>query len=227
PVEGAGQDRRRRLPRRQLGHDDAASEASPTHLDGPRPGGGPAVGLGREGARDDRQGRPRAAREALVRAPDEGAADGDHPGSPRGRPRAVRQAEPRGGLDRAAGERGSAAMDIQLGTQRILALDEREGVEVLRQRAMDKRTQAFGSGLGSLLSRPKPDEIELVTSQRRLEPFWHVAGRATYVYERRRSYTVPASAPEVHEVEIQGATYPVAASGPGARSFTVDATEHC
>ncbi|HEY7132800.1 MAG TPA: hypothetical protein VH440_11140 [Candidatus Limnocylindrales bacterium] len=118
-------------------------------------------------------------------------------------------------------------MDIQLGTQRILALEEREGVDVLRQRAMDKRTQAFGSGLGSLLSRPKAEEIELVTSQRRLEPFWHVAGRATYVYERRRPYTVPASAPEVHEVTIQGATYPVAASGPGARSFTVDATEHC
>lgn len=118
-------------------------------------------------------------------------------------------------------------MDIQLGTQRILALEEREGVDVLRQRAMDKRTQAFGSGLGSLLSRPKAEEIELVTSQRRLEPFWHVAGRATYVYERRRPYTVPASAPEVHEVSIQGTTYPVADSGPGARSFTVDATEHC
>jgi len=118
-------------------------------------------------------------------------------------------------------------MEIELGTQRILALDEREGVDALRQRAMDKRTGAFASGLGSLLQRPKAEDIELVTTQRRLEPFWHVAGRARYVYERRRDYTVPASAPEVHEVTIHDTTYPVADAGRGARSFTVTALEHC
>jgi hypothetical protein len=118
-------------------------------------------------------------------------------------------------------------MDIQLGTQRILVLDEREGVEQLRQRAMDKRTQAFVSGLGSLLQRPKAEDIDLVTSQRRLEPFWHVAGTARYAYERRRDYAVVASAPEVHEVTIHDTTYPVAPSGPGARTFTVGALEHC
>jgi hypothetical protein len=118
-------------------------------------------------------------------------------------------------------------MDIQLGTQRILVLEDRESADVLRQRAMDKRSQAFASGIGSLLSRPKAEEIELVTSQRRLEAFWHVAGKATYVYERRRSYAVPASAPEVREVSVHGATYPIADSGPTARTFSLDAVEHC
>jgi hypothetical protein len=118
-------------------------------------------------------------------------------------------------------------MDIQLGTQRILVLDERESVEQLRQRAMDKRSQAFVSGLGSLLQRPKAEDIDLVTSQRRLEPFWHVAGSARYVYERRRDYAVVASGPEVREVTIHDTTYPVAASGPGARTFTIGALEHC
>ena len=56
---------------------------------------------------------------------------------------------------------------------------------------MDKRTQAFGSGIGSLLQRPKAEEIVLIATQRRLEPFWHVAGAAVYVYERSRDYTVP------------------------------------
>ncbi|HET9614373.1 MAG TPA: hypothetical protein VFP22_06150 [Candidatus Limnocylindrales bacterium] len=118
-------------------------------------------------------------------------------------------------------------MDIQLGTQRILVLEEREGLEPLRQRAMDKRTQAFVSGLGSLLQRPKAEDIDLVTTQRRLEPFWHVAGEAHYVYERRRDYSVPASAPEVREVTIHDTAYPVASSGRGAGSFTVSAVEHC
>src|SRR5689334_21719933 len=118
-------------------------------------------------------------------------------------------------------------MDIQLGTQRILVIDEREGLEQLRQRAMDKRSGAFGGGLGSLLQRPKAEDVDLVTTQRRLEPFWHVAGRARYVYDRRHDYAVVASAPEVHEITIHDTNYPVADSGRGARTFTLTAIEHC
>jgi ribosomal protein S18 acetylase RimI-like enzyme len=118
-------------------------------------------------------------------------------------------------------------MDIELGPQRIIALDEREGADSLRQRAMDKRSNAFTSGLGSLLQRPKGEDIELTASQRRLDPFWHVVGKATYVYERRREYAVPASGGEVGEVTIEGSTYAVADSGPGARTFRLDALEHC
>ena len=39
-------------------------------------------------------------------------------------------------------------MDIELGRQRIIVLDEREGADSLRQRAMDKRSNAFTRGLG-------------------------------------------------------------------------------
>jgi hypothetical protein len=118
-------------------------------------------------------------------------------------------------------------MDIQLGTERIFLLRERDGGDQLRQQAMDHRTQAFGSGLGSILQRPKADDVELVTSQRRLEPFWHVSGRAQYVYERSRDYTVVASAPEVREVTILGTTYPVTRPASGSGTFTVPAVEHC
>lgn len=133
---------------------------------------------------------------------------------------------PPGGRDRWLVDRGGR-MDIQLGTQRILVLDEREGVDSLRQRAMDKRTQAFGTGLGSLLQRAKADDVDLVASQRRLEPFWHVVGRAHYVYDRRREYPIAAAAPEVHEVTIQDTTYPVVESGRNARTFTLAVVEHC
>ena len=120
-------------------------------------------------------------------------------------------------------------MDIQLGTERIFVLRERDGADLIRQQAMDHRTQAFGSGLGSLLSRPKADDVELVASQRRLEPMWHVAGRATYVYERSRDYKVVASGSEVREVTILGTDHAVAGGGPGAGSgtFTLAAIEHC
>jgi hypothetical protein len=118
-------------------------------------------------------------------------------------------------------------MEIHLGSERIVVLQQREGAEALRQKAMDRRTQAFGSGLGSILQRPKSDDVVLLTSQRRIEPFWHVVGRAHYVYERSRDYTVPASAPEVREVTIDGTAYPVAEAGQAARTFKIATIEHC
>lgn len=117
-------------------------------------------------------------------------------------------------------------MDIQLADQHIFVLDERVSVDEIRQRAMDKRTGAFGGGIGGLLQRPKPDEIELVETQRRLEPFWHVGAHARYVYDRNRDYTVPASGPEVREVTVHGETRPVAAVG-GRGSFVLSTVEHC
>lgn len=117
-------------------------------------------------------------------------------------------------------------MDIALADQHIFVLDDRLTPDDVRQRAMDRRTAAFGSGLGNLLQRPKADDIELVNSQRQLEPFWHVGGHALYVYERAHDYTVPASGTEVREVTVQGHTYPVQSTA-GHGTFTVPTTEHC
>jgi hypothetical protein len=117
-------------------------------------------------------------------------------------------------------------MEIALADQHIFVLDDRLTSDDIQQRAMDRRISAFGSGLGNLLQRPKPDDIELINSQRRLEPFWHVGGRALYVYERARDYTVQASGAEVREVTVRGETYPVdAAAGRGA--FVLPTIEHC
>ncbi|MEO8632588.1 MAG: hypothetical protein ABI466_04460 [Chloroflexota bacterium] len=117
-------------------------------------------------------------------------------------------------------------MDIALADQHIFILDDRLTPDDARQRAMDKRAGAFGSGLGNLLQRPKADDIELVNSQRRLEPFWHVGGRALYVYERAREYTVPASGAEVREVRVRGEAYPVRAAA-GRSAFVLPTIEHC
>jgi hypothetical protein len=117
-------------------------------------------------------------------------------------------------------------VDIALADQHIFVLEDKLTPDDVRQRAMDRRTGAFGGGLGSLLQRPKADDIELVNSQRQLEPFWHLSGRALYVYERAREYTVPASGAEVREVTVQGVTYPVKATA-GRGAFNLSTTEHC
>jgi hypothetical protein len=113
-------------------------------------------------------------------------------------------------------------VEIELAEQHVYVLDERLTVDEIRQRAMDKRTAAFSSGIGGLLQRPKPEDIELVASQRRLEPFWHVACQARYVYDRSRNYAVPISGPEVREITIHGQDHAVSGG-----TFTLSAMEHC
>jgi len=118
-------------------------------------------------------------------------------------------------------------MDIQLADQRIFALNETLTLEQLRQRAMDKRSSAVSSGLGGLIQRPKSEEVVLVDSQKRFEPFWHVACTARYVYDRSRKYNVPTSGPEVKEVSLHGENYVVADLGKAGQVFTIMVVERC
>jgi hypothetical protein len=113
-------------------------------------------------------------------------------------------------------------MDIAFADQHAYLLEERLSVEEIRQRAMDRRAGAFGSGIGSILQRPKADDIELVASQRRLEPFWHVEAHARYVYDRSRTYTIAASAAEVRDVTVHGMEQPISGG-----SFSLPTIEHC
>jgi hypothetical protein len=113
-------------------------------------------------------------------------------------------------------------MEIQLADEHVYVLDDRLSPEEIRQRAMDRRTAAFGGGLGGLLQRPRPEDIELVASQRRLEPFWHVACEARYVYDRSRTYTVPASGSEVKGLTIYEREHESSGG-----TFTLPAVEHC
>jgi hypothetical protein len=117
-------------------------------------------------------------------------------------------------------------VDIELAPQRIFALTDQLSAEEVRVRAMDRRATAISSGIGGLLSRPKADDIALIASQRRVEPFWHVAGRARYVYDRTREYSVPPSGAEVKSVEFGGTSYDVVASKAG-RGFKIEVREHC
>ena len=118
-------------------------------------------------------------------------------------------------------------MDISLGESRIIALEPRHLYDDALRRAEEKKTGALGSGLGGILSRPKPEDVVLVATQRRVEPFWHVACTAHYKYDRTRTYTVPASGPDVRGVTVQAEDYKVVASGKNPASFVMPVLEHC
>ena len=118
-------------------------------------------------------------------------------------------------------------MDISLGEPRIYGLNPRLPADELRRKAEEKKTGALGSGLGGFLQRPKPEEVELLAVQQRMEPFWHVACTAHYVYDRSRMYTVPSSASDVRSVTFGGADFPVIQSGKNPPAFAFEVMEHC
>jgi hypothetical protein len=114
-------------------------------------------------------------------------------------------------------------MDIQLADQRIYVLSEKITIDQARQRAMDKRAGVFVSGLGAMiLQRPKAEDIELVGTQKRFEPFWHVACATRFVYDRTRKFNVPVSGSEVQSLTLHDTDYPVT-----NQAFTISALEHC
>lgn len=118
-------------------------------------------------------------------------------------------------------------MDISLGEPRIYGLDARIPFQELQRRADEKKTGALGTGLGGFIQRPKAEDVVLAVSQRRVEPFWHVACTAHYVYDRTRMYAVPASAGDVRSVTFLGADHQVIPSGKGTASFALEVLEHC
>jgi len=118
-------------------------------------------------------------------------------------------------------------VDISLGEPRIFNLEARIPLEDAERKAEDKKVGALGTGIGGLLQRPKAEDVKLLNTQRRVEPFWHVACTAHYVYDRRRQYTVPASASDVRRITFKEEDFEVHPSGKGPGTFVFEVLEHC
>ena len=93
-------------------------------------------------------------------------------------------------------------MQINLEEQQILELQATYSAEQVYGLALSKRVEAFGQ-VARLLQRPKPDDIEITTNQKRYEPFWFAAGDARYSYDRRHVYRVDVGR-EVRSVTLLG-----------------------
>jgi hypothetical protein len=114
-------------------------------------------------------------------------------------------------------------VEIDLGDERIVELRGTYSPQQVQDMAQQKRVDVFGQVV-KWIQRPKPEEIEVVSLQRRLEPFWYAAATARYVYDRRRTFSVPVS-PEVKSVSIYANALAVAGETNGA--FQLEGIEHC
>jgi hypothetical protein len=118
-------------------------------------------------------------------------------------------------------------MDIILASEHAYHFIPQVMLEVARDRTEQKKTSLVAGTVGALLSRPKPEEIQLIGVENRLEPFWHIVIAARTVYDRSRQYSVAVGSPDVARVTVLGQEVVVDPKARGGPAFTLAGTEHC
>ncbi len=115
-------------------------------------------------------------------------------------------------------------MDIRVADQRILLFADQISADDAKQLSWEKKTSAFDalSKMTSFLSRPKDDDFELLYSEHRYQPFWHVIAKARYVYDRTAQYQIAPNGSEVQSVTLEKTDY-VVTNG----HLHVSVMEHC
>jgi hypothetical protein len=122
-------------------------------------------------------------------------------------------------------------MDIYLATEQAYQLSPQFSLDVARDRVEQKKLSLVVGTVEALFetlfSKPKPEDIQLVTRESRLEPFWLVAASSRTVYDRAASYNVPVHGQDVQQVTVLGQPVALVSRERGASSFTLPAVEHC
>lgn len=118
-------------------------------------------------------------------------------------------------------------MEIFLAVERAFHLVPQISIEVAHDRLEQKKVSLVAGALGALITRPKPEDIQLVSFESRLEAYWLINVVVRTVYERRRAYTFPVGGAEVHHVTALGQDLPVTVTPKGEAQVTLPGVEHC
>lgn len=105
---------------------------------------------------------------------------------------------------------------------RMLIVTGEKAFEEMKELAWNKKTAAFG-GLKNLLSRPKPEDINITHSEKQYKPFWHAVCSTHFEYKRNCEFTVKISDPIVQKVTIFGEEKTMDPQ----RNITLSRVEHC
>jgi len=118
-------------------------------------------------------------------------------------------------------------MDIFLANERVFHLIPQITLEVAQDRLEHKKTTLVSGTVGALISRPKPEDIQLVSVESRLEAFWQINVFLRTAYERNCTYTIPVRGAEIKHVTVLGQDLPVTAGAKGSASFSLVGVEQC
>ena len=102
-------------------------------------------------------------------------------------------------------------MDLKIATERILIIKNQFTFAEAEEKAQTKRMDAFGTlnKFTGLFSRPLENDFEIVYKEHRYQPFWHIASKAKYVYDRNSHYQYDIKGGEVKTVTVEGKDYEI------------------
>lgn len=112
-------------------------------------------------------------------------------------------------------------MEISLAEEHAYYFIPQISLDTARERIEKKKSSLFGT----LISRPNPAEIQAISVESRLEPYWMVTATSRTTYDRQQVYTIPIKGDEVKEVTVLGQRMRL--SSKRNPSFTLNGTEHC
>ena len=118
-------------------------------------------------------------------------------------------------------------MDIYLATEHAYHYIPQFSLDVARDRVEQKKVNLVAGTLGTLFSRAKPEELQLVTAENRVEPFWLLEASSRTVYDRARTFTIVVSGAEVKSVSVMGQDLPTVPQPKGEPAFILTGVEHC
>jgi hypothetical protein len=116
-------------------------------------------------------------------------------------------------------------MEISLAEERAYYFVPQISVDIARDRIEKKKTTLVAGMFGTLISRPGAGDIQEISFENRLEPYWVLTATSHTEYDRQQVYTIPIKGEEVREVTVLGQKLTV--SSKGNPSLTLSGVEHC
>jgi hypothetical protein len=116
-------------------------------------------------------------------------------------------------------------MDISLAEEHAYYFVPQISQDIAHDRIEKKKTSLVAGMFGTLISRPNPTEIQVVSVESRLEPFWAISAKSRTEYDRQQVYNIPIKGDEVQEVTVLGQKLRL--NTKGNPSITLNGTEHC
>lgn len=116
-------------------------------------------------------------------------------------------------------------MEISLAEEHAYSYVPQISLEIARDRIEKKKTSLVAGMFGTLISRPSPTDIQEISVENRLEPYWLVSLTALTAYDRQQVYSIPIRGEEVREVTLLGQKLIVGSKN--NPSLTLNAIEHC
>jgi hypothetical protein len=95
-------------------------------------------------------------------------------------------------------------MEISLAEERAYYFVPQISLEVAHDRVEKKKTSLVAGMFGTLISRPNPAEIRVVSVEYRNEPNWMVGAGRRAAFDRQRVFRVPVGGVVVGEVTVLG-----------------------